>query len=114
MRTLPHYQKLMADNPGASIGFTLAADMVYAAMHGTINRSEAHEGEEWRNIARRLKSKYGENLSADEVRREMVTYPAAATLGKKGGSVKSKAKTQAARENAKKGGRPPKPARKGE
>lgn len=32
---------------------------------------------------------------------------AAAALGRKGGSAKSEAKTAAARENAKKGGRPP-------
>jgi len=106
MRTLSHYQKLLADNPNASFGFTLAADMVYAAMHGTINRSEAHGGEEWRNIARRLKSKYGENLSADEIRREMETYPAAAALGRKGGSAKSEAKTRTSRANARLGGRP--------
>ena len=34
--------------------------------------------------------------------------PAAVALGRKGGKVKSPAKTAAARANAKKGGRPPK------
>ena len=35
--------------------------------------------------------------------------PAAVSLGRRGGRVRSEAKTKAARENGKKGGRPPKP-----
>lgn len=110
MLTLSHYQKLLADNPNTSIGFTLAADMVYAARHGVINRSEAHDSDEWQNLARMLKSKYGENLSVEDVRLEMSPIKSAASaLGRKGGASTSEAKVKAARDNGKKGGRPRKP-----
>lgn len=62
---------MLSENPNASIGFSLAADMVYAARHDVINRSGTHGGHEWRAIALNLKSKYGENLTVDEVRTEM-------------------------------------------
>lgn len=107
MRTLAHYQKMLSGNPSATIGFTLAADMVFAARHDIINRAEAHSTDEWKNIARNLKSQYGENLSVDEVQTEMSPEKtAAAILGRKGGSARSEAKTKASRENAKKGGWP--------
>lgn len=103
MRTIAHYKKMLAENPGSSIGFTLAADMIYAARHDVINRPEAHGTDEWKTIARNLKSRYGENLTVDEVRYEMSpTKIAAAAMG----SIRSDAKTRASRENGKKGGRP--------
>lgn len=71
MRTKKHYEDSLDKNPNASVGFTLAADMVYAARHDVIHRAEAHGGDEWRTIALNLKSKYGENLTVDEVRHEM-------------------------------------------
>jgi hypothetical protein len=71
IRTADHYETMLAGNPTATIGFTLAADMVCAALHGTINRAEAHDGAEWQNTARALKQRYGENLSVDQVRHEM-------------------------------------------
>jgi hypothetical protein len=108
MRTLKHYEKILSDNPDTTIGFTLAADMVYAALHGQCDVSD-HINQQWRDIARRLKSRYGENLTADEVRLEMATSNAAAIMGRKGGSVKSEKKTTAVRENAQKGGRPKSP-----
>ncbi len=43
----------------------------------------------------------------------MKKNPAAVELGRLGGSVKSDAKTKAARENAKKGGRPRSKTKKG-
>ena len=105
MRTKKHYEKMLSENPNANIGFTLAADMIYAARHDVIHRSEAHQSDEWRTIARNLKSRYGENLSVDEVRHEMLPAKiAAAALG----SSRSPAKQAASRENGKKGGRPPK------
>lgn len=105
MRTKSHYEKLLTENPNTTIGFTLAADMVYAVRHGRINRSETRGGDEWRSIARNLKSRYGENLSVDEVRHEMSPVKtAAAALG----SIKSPRKAAASRENGKKGGRPKK------
>ena len=51
MRTLTHYQKILSGNPDTTIGFTLAADMIYAARHGMIKRSEAHGSDEWKTIA---------------------------------------------------------------
>ena len=103
MRTLTHYQKMLTDNPDTTIGFTLAADMIYAARHGIIKRNEAHGSDEWKTIARNLKSRYGENLTVDDVRAEMSPQKiAAAALG----SVKSPKKTAAARANGAKGGRP--------
>jgi hypothetical protein len=71
MRTKKHYENLLGQNPSTSIGFTLAADMVYAARHDVIHRAAAHGGEEWKNIARMLTAKYGENLTVDQIRHEM-------------------------------------------
>lgn len=103
MRTLTHYQKILSGNPDTTIGFTLAADMIYAARHGMIKRSEAHGSDEWKTIARNLKSRYGENLTVDDVRAEMSPQKiAAAALG----SVKSPKKAEASRANGAKGGRP--------
>ena len=98
MRSKKHYEELLDKNPNASIGFTLAADMVYAAVNGKCDASD-HIEQSWRDIARSLKSKYGENLSVDEVRSEMIKRPAAAALGSK-----SEKKAASSRENGKKGG----------
>lgn len=104
MRTKKHYEDMLNRNPNATgIGFTLAADMVYATRHGSIKRAEDHGGDEWRTIATNLKRKYGEDLSADQVRHEMSpTKNAAAALGR----IKSPRKSSSSRENGKKGGRP--------
>jgi hypothetical protein len=67
MRNKKHYESLLNQNPNASVGFSLAADAVVAAKNGVF---ETHDNE-WKAIARDLKSKYGENLTADEVRAEM-------------------------------------------
>ena len=71
MRTKRHYEKMLAENPNTSIGFTLASDMIYAARHDVINRADAHAADEWRDIARTLKQRYGENLSVNQIRHEM-------------------------------------------
>lgn len=101
MRNAAHYKKMMQSNPGASIGFTLAADAVYAAIHGACE-AQQHIEQAWRDIARRLRKKYGDNLSADQVLQEMQTTPAAAALG----SIRSEKKAAASRSNGAKGGRP--------
>ncbi len=105
MRTKKHYEKMLSENPNTAIGYTLAADMVYAARHDVIHRAEDHGSDEWRTIAGNLKSKYGENLTVDQVRHEMSPVKlAAAALG----SIRSEKKSAASRENGRKGGRPKK------
>ena len=71
MRTKKHYEDLLTKNPNASIGFTLAADMVFAAQHGSIDTPNVHGDEKWKNIARMLKQKYGENLTGSQICHEM-------------------------------------------
>jgi len=71
MRTLANYEKLLSDNPMVSVNLMLAADMIWAAKHGFINRNDAHSSDEWGDLARYLKNRYGEELSASEVRHEM-------------------------------------------
>jgi hypothetical protein len=98
MRNEQHYRNMLEQNPNASIGFTLAAAMVYAARYG-ICETEHHGTDEWKTIARMLKTKYGENLDVDQVHDEMQRAhqsTAAATLG----SIKSERKTQANRAKA--------------
>lgn len=105
MRTKKHYEKMLIENPNTSIGFTLAADMVFAARHDIINRAEAHGSDEWRTIARNLKSLYGENLTVDDVRHEMSPVKIAASAL---GSIRTPRKAEASRKNGRLGGRPKK------
>ena len=67
MRNKKHYENLLNQNPNAMIGFSLAADAVIAAKNGVF---ETHN-DEWKTIARDLKSKYGENLTVEQVQKEM-------------------------------------------
>jgi hypothetical protein len=76
MRTKKHYEKMLSENPNTTVNFTLAADMIYAARHNFINRSEAHSGDEWRTIARNLKSRYGENLTVGQIWHEIPSLQA--------------------------------------
>jgi hypothetical protein len=70
MRDATHYRNLIARNPNASVGFTLAASAVYAARYG-ICEAAHHGTEEWRTIARELKAQWGETLSTSDVLAEM-------------------------------------------
>jgi hypothetical protein len=70
MRDKQHYLNMLDQNPDAQVGFTLAASAVYAARYVTCEPAD-HGTQEWSAIARDLKSRYGENLSTDDVRSEM-------------------------------------------
>ena len=70
MRNARHYRDLLDRNPNAGVGFSLAAAAVYAARFGFCE-AEQHGTDEFRDIARGLRTRYGDNLTTDEVRREM-------------------------------------------
>jgi len=81
MRNEHHYRRMLEQNPNAGVGFTLAAAMVYAARYGVCD-PEHHGTDEFKTIARRLKSEYGENLTVDEVSAEMDTARRQSRYGK--------------------------------
>jgi hypothetical protein len=88
MRTRKHYENLLSSNPNSTVGFSLAAQAVYAAKYGGYpgpNESDGTDVAAWKSIARELKSKYGENLTADDVRAEMdaVAEPVAELIVRK-------------------------------
>jgi hypothetical protein len=88
MRTKKHYENLLNQNPNTTVGFTLAAQAVYAAKNGTYpgpNESDGTDIAAWKSIASELKSKYGENLTVEQVRDEMaaVTEPTAELIVRK-------------------------------
>ena len=68
-RTKLHYQQMLANNPNATIGHTLAAYMILAARNGLVFFEK--DDDAVRAIARRLKAEYGEELSPDIVKEEM-------------------------------------------
>lgn len=70
MRNEQRYRNLLKNNPNANIGFLFAAAAVFAARHGACE-AKHHSTNEYKIIARRLKSEYGETLTADEVNAEM-------------------------------------------
>ena len=71
IRDAKHFRELLlSSNPAASVGFSLAASAVYASRYGACE-AEDRSTEEWKQIARDLKSRHGDNLTPDEVRAEM-------------------------------------------
>ena len=105
MRTEQHYRRMLEQNQNASVGFTLAAAMVYAARYG-VCEAEHHGTDEWREIARRLKSEYGENLTADECSAEMDKSNQSAAGAMLRGKKPSKKQSEQSRVNGRRGGRP--------
>ena len=104
MRNEAHFRSMLKQNPAASIGFTLAAAMVYAARYG-VCEAEDHSSDAWKTIARRLKLEYGETLEPDQVSAEMDRANHSAAAGTLG-SIRSERKANSSRDNGRRGGRP--------
>lgn len=104
MRTEQHYRRMLEQNQSASVGFALAAAMVYAARYG-VCEPEHHGTDEFKSIARRLKSEYGENLTADDVAAEMDRANQSAA-GARLRAIPSKKRSEQSRVNGRRGGRP--------
>jgi hypothetical protein len=104
VRNEQHYRRMLEQNPSASVGFALASAMVYAARYGSCEPAD-HGTEEWKTIARRLNSEYGENLTIGECSAEMdkANKSAAAAALR---AIPSESRSNASRENGKHGGRP--------
>ena len=72
MRDKNHYLSMLDANPSATVGLLLAARAVYATRYGDADEAIINENHDrFSEIARELRSRYGENLTADEVRYEM-------------------------------------------
>lgn len=106
MRNEQHCRRMLEQNTNAGVGFTLAAAMVYAARYGSCEPAD-HGTDEWKNIARDLKSKYGENLTVDECSAEMDRANQSAA-GAKLRAIPSKKRSEQSRLNGQRGGRPTK------
>jgi hypothetical protein len=65
-RDYAHYRRMFRERPAASVGFALAASAIYAARNGQCEDGD-RETDEWRHVARNLKSTEGEDLAAARV-----------------------------------------------
>ena len=71
-RTKYHYIKIFHKNPNATIGLLFAAQAVYASKYGVFNnKSIYHNTSAFQSIAYKLKTKYGDNLTVEQVQYEM-------------------------------------------
>jgi hypothetical protein len=78
-RNAQHFRAMFTAHPTARIGFVMAASAIYAQRHG-ICEAEHHEDREWWEIARALKSRYGDTLTVNEVLLEMDSGGSPASL----------------------------------
>jgi hypothetical protein len=72
MRDANYFNRLLDDNPNATVGLGLAAAAVYATLYGACE-AEQHSAPEFKTIYRNLRTSYGENLSTDDVRSAMLS-----------------------------------------
>ncbi|HQP51911.1 MAG TPA: hypothetical protein PLA06_07020 [Syntrophorhabdaceae bacterium] len=80
-RTKQHYENMLTQNPNTTIGFTLAAQAVYAATFGEFDaNSDDHDEEVYRKIALSLKNKYGDSLTVEQVQYEMINTERTGTM----------------------------------
>lgn len=70
-RDREHYLDMMRRNPGAMVGFTLAASGIYAARYG-VCEAKHHGTPEWKALAREVKHKHGEDIAASDVAQMIV------------------------------------------
>jgi hypothetical protein len=72
-----HYLKMFRKNSNTTVGFTLAAQAIYAARYGVFDSNYNHNA--YMEIAKEIEQKYGEYLTSEQVLAEMETEKAAAT-----------------------------------
>jgi hypothetical protein len=70
MSTEQHYRRMLEKNPNATIGFNLAASMVYAARYGPWDVVHIRT-DEMKTIIGDLKARYEKDLSPGDVAAEM-------------------------------------------
>ena len=72
MRNRAHYERMLSENPGSTVGVQLAARAVYAARHGDADAALAGEEHDvLREMTRDLIRRYGQDLTVQQLRREM-------------------------------------------
>ena len=68
--TEQHYWDMIRQNPGATVGFVLAARAIYAAKNGVYDTRDGNSPKV-RNLALNVANRYGEALTTDDLRIEM-------------------------------------------
>jgi len=71
MRDKAHYQEMLGRNPVATIGHIEAARAVYAARYGNAEMDTINHDARFKALLQDIHTRYHENLSIDEVKKEM-------------------------------------------
>ena len=71
MRDKAHYQEMLSRNPVATFGHIAAARAVYAARYGNAEMYTINHDERFKALLQDIHKRYNENLSNDEVKKEM-------------------------------------------